>query len=282
MPLPADCAELAAVSGSVPMLKLLQQEHVAFTTRTSGKAAAGGHLPALQFLHSAACPMDWRADDAAAKRGDLPMLKFLHSIGHRLACYTLLISAAESGSVEVMAWLVERGAELRSFLLQMAAWCHHLQLCQYLFDKGCQWTADATDFLLALECLRELKWVLSQGIESTAEQQQQYEKLKAQELRTQQQQQHWDRAGERRHRGSMCGKRKRSAFDKFFRKVRSRTVHNSNPRSSEQRRAEQRRRRLSVCGKRKRAACKAVARVRYRSLHYNSSSAESDAALAVQ
>eukprot|EP00953_Heterococcus_sp_UTEX-ZZ885_P002329 1770-Heterococcus_DN1.PRE.1 len=135
----ADCA---AAGGSVAVLQLLQQLGVVFAASTSRQAAESGHLHVLQFLHSAACPIDSHADWAAAKRGDLPMLKFLHSIGHRIVRHTILIPAAESGSVEVMACLVQHGAELTASLLQLAAIHSHLQLCQYLFEQGCQWTAE--------------------------------------------------------------------------------------------------------------------------------------------
>jgi Ankyrin repeats (3 copies) len=131
----ADCA---AAGGSVAVLQLLQQLGVVFAASTSRQAAESGHLHVLRFLHSAACPIDSHADRAAAKRGDLPMLKLLHSIGHRIVRHTILIPAAESGSVEVMAWLVQHGAELTASLLQLAAIHSHLQLCQYLFEQGCQ------------------------------------------------------------------------------------------------------------------------------------------------
>jgi hypothetical protein len=129
---------------------------------------------ALQFLHSAACPMAWRAPGVAAERGDLPMLKFLHSIGCCAHSELLVYRAAESGSVEVMAWLVERGVELKAPLLKIAAMHSHLQLCQYLFEQGCQWTAEVTDSVLEFKRLSVLQWALSQSIEITAEQQQQY------------------------------------------------------------------------------------------------------------
>jgi hypothetical protein len=55
MQLPAGAAELAAASGSVPMLRLLQQKGVTFTSSTSCQAAASGHLGALQFLYNKDC-----------------------------------------------------------------------------------------------------------------------------------------------------------------------------------------------------------------------------------
>jgi hypothetical protein len=182
VPLPAGVAELAAENGSVPMLAHLQQEGVAFTARTSAKAAKSGHLPALQFLHSLACPIDWHAGDAAAERGDLPMLKFLHGAGLTVHRGLVLESAASGGSVEVMAWLLEGGAELSSDLLLRPAMHSHLQFCQYLHDQGCPWAAKSTDFLLTHKLLRPLEWALSQGVAFTAEQQQRFNKLMAEEL----------------------------------------------------------------------------------------------------
>jgi hypothetical protein len=78
---------------------------------------------------------------------------------------------------------VQRGAVLRSSLLETAALLHHLPLCQYLKDHGCSWTAHVTNFLLKHRLLRELEWGLSQGIELTAKQQQRYERVKAKQLK---------------------------------------------------------------------------------------------------
>jgi hypothetical protein len=198
--LPATIAEYAATSGSVAMLQLLQQEGVAFTARTSGKAAEGGHVHVLQFLHSSACPIDWRACNTAAERGDLPMLRYLQSIGCEVAHEFVVDSAAESGSVEVMAWLIDEcGAELMPSIMQTAAISHHLPLCQYLYDQGCPWSAETTEFLLKCKLLRELEWALSQGVVFTAKQLRRYERRKAKQLK----------AKADAEALSACGKRKR-------------------------------------------------------------------------
>jgi Ankyrin repeats (3 copies) len=152
-----------------------------------------------------ACPIDSYTAWAAAKHGDLPMLKFLYSIGHSVARYSMLQSAAESGSVELMAWLVEHGAVLEASVLSTAAVRNHLQLCQYLFERGCRLTANVTDFLLKSKQVSVLEWALSQSIEFTAEQQQQYEQLKvAEQLEAKAKA---DAEAQR----SVCGKRKRRA-----------------------------------------------------------------------
>jgi hypothetical protein len=203
MPLPAGVAELAAASGSVPMLLLLRQRGVEYTRSASCQAADSGHLRALQFLHNLDCLIGWDARCAAARRGHLSLLKFMHGTGRTISHKVIVDAAAESGSVEVMAWLLEeRGAERTPELLYIAATRCHEPLFDYLYTHGCPWSAELTEHYLQCDNLSALNWALSQGIEFTAEQQQRHEQLKAKQCEQQrcydEQQRRYDKLEARR------------------------------------------------------------------------------------
>jgi hypothetical protein len=136
MQLPADAAELAAASGSVPMLRLLQQKGVLFTSTTSCQAAASGHLGALQFLYIKVYVIGWDAVCAAAERGHLALLRFLHGVGYNMSHRRVVRAAVVGGSVEVMAWLLEHGVERTAELLYKAATSYHKPLLfSFLYEQ---------------------------------------------------------------------------------------------------------------------------------------------------
>jgi hypothetical protein len=85
--LPVDIDCFAARSGSVDMLKLLQQHGVLYTEQTAVAAISAKHLHVLKYLHSCGCVTCSAASTAAVAQRDLPILTFLYSI-----CYTMTLS----------------------------------------------------------------------------------------------------------------------------------------------------------------------------------------------
>eukprot|EP00953_Heterococcus_sp_UTEX-ZZ885_P000795 953-Heterococcus_DN1.PRE.4 len=190
MQLPADAAELAAASGSVPMLRLLHLKGVTFTSSTSCQAAASGHLGALQFLYNKDYVIGWDAVCAAAERGHLALLRFLHGVGYNMSHRRVVRAAVVGGSVEVMAWLLEHGVERTAELLYRAATSYHKLLFAFLYEQGCPWSVELTEFYLEHDDLHSLEWAVLQGVEFTAEQQQRYSKRKRKQAK---QQRHYDK-----------------------------------------------------------------------------------------
>jgi Ankyrin repeats (3 copies) len=124
----------------------------------------------LKYLHSQGCRTNWQTADAAAKCGALGIVKFLHSIQPDFNYQQALCSASGAGHLTVVLWLVEQGAELSSNVLFHAAVYGRLELCKYLMQHGCEWTAEITDS--AITCSPDLiPWAMSQGVELTTEQQ---------------------------------------------------------------------------------------------------------------
>jgi hypothetical protein len=154
----------------VEMLQLLQQHKVAFTAETAMKAVLPGRLHIVQYLLNQDCPTDGRTAVAAAECGALDILQFLHSSGYYIDFDSAVATASGGGHLKLVAWLEEQGAELSSDALKRAAIFGHIEVCEYLMQRGCVWTAEITDTCIV--CSRELiPWILSQGITLTAEQQ---------------------------------------------------------------------------------------------------------------
>ncbi|KXZ41360.1 hypothetical protein GPECTOR_522g508 [Gonium pectorale] len=132
-------------------------------------AAAKGHLPVLQALHAAGRLGHVRdTARAAARYGHLHVLRWLVEEALGLDAVPLdeelFAAAAASGSVELMAWLRERGCpwDARAFTAGAASGC--VAALEWLAERGCPMPDDespivdavkAEDFVV-LECLQRL------------------------------------------------------------------------------------------------------------------------------
>jgi hypothetical protein len=94
-------------------------------------------------------------------------------------------AAALGGSVEVMAWLFEHGAERTAELLYKAATSYHEPLFSFLYEHGCPWSVELTELYFERDDMHSLDCVVSQGVEFTAEQQQRYSKRKTKQAKQQ-------------------------------------------------------------------------------------------------
>jgi hypothetical protein len=112
----------AAEAGKLDVLQWTKQKGVPFTTKTMEHAAgAVNHhhhaIPTMQYLLHQGCPID--TDD----------------------CYS---AAVVKGSVHVLEWLTqEHSAVFAEESLQVAAYEGHIDVCAYLRQQGCPWTAAA-------------------------------------------------------------------------------------------------------------------------------------------
>jgi hypothetical protein len=168
--LPADIADCAAASGSVEMLRLLQQHKVVFTAETSLRAVKLGRLYLLKYLHKQGCPTHWKTVAAAASCGALGIIKLLHSTQSNFSYDLAFCRASGAGHLNIVVWLAEQGGQPSSSALLHAAIYGQQEVCKYLMERGCEWTADIIDGTIT--CSPELiPWALSQGVTLTAEQQ---------------------------------------------------------------------------------------------------------------
>ncbi|KXZ45253.1 hypothetical protein GPECTOR_56g349 [Gonium pectorale] len=133
----------------------------------SAWAATQGHLHVLQALHAAG----WRLDAqvvsrCAASGGHLHVVAWLvetPDLGVALDG-ELFCCAAQSGSVELLAWLRERGCPWDSRAVTAAARSGCVAALEWLAERGCPMPEDGSPFkeaaravdMLTLECLRQL------------------------------------------------------------------------------------------------------------------------------
>jgi hypothetical protein len=171
--LPAGIDCFAARSGSVDMLKLLQQQGVLFAEQTAVAAIAAKHLLVLQYLHSQGCVISSSACDAAVVQRDLSILTFLYGIGQTLLPQATVKAAAKHGDPPLLAWSLQHGAELDEHCMVLAASSGQLFMCQLLAENGCPWTAAVTDAALQKQQTGILQWAVSAGIADLSERQQQ-------------------------------------------------------------------------------------------------------------
>ncbi|KXZ51850.1 hypothetical protein GPECTOR_11g289 [Gonium pectorale] len=171
----------AAFKGDVPALQYLLAEGAPSSDDAVSEAIRKNHLSALQAIHAAGRPIDGaKALMAAALRGHVHILAWL--VGESglaepqqlLGNAKLFAQAAQSGSIETMEWLQQRGCswweegqdggQPRSALPDLAAAGGHEPSIEWLVERGCPVPDDGKPYVSAgtrgdlatLRCLRRL------------------------------------------------------------------------------------------------------------------------------
>ncbi|KXZ41054.1 hypothetical protein GPECTOR_897g147 [Gonium pectorale] len=125
-------------------------------------AAGGRHLAVLQALHVAGWPIDRYMADAtceAAKKGHLQVLSWLLEVQwvepllDVVLDESLFAAAAGSGSVELLAWLRERGCRWSGYTFVRAAESGCAAAMEWLAEEGCpvevSWGSRGSELALA-------------------------------------------------------------------------------------------------------------------------------------
>jgi hypothetical protein len=162
----------AAIGGSIAVLAWLKQQGVTLTEEACTAAARHCQLPVLQYLHAEGVSMSEHVRHLAAASGDLVMLKWAHE--HICSSYDdddddICRAAAQSGNVELMAWLLEQpGIQLTAEAMQEAAESRHRAMCEFLYTNYCPW--DKHCCLLAAQRIAKhgddaelLRWLRQHG-----------------------------------------------------------------------------------------------------------------------
>jgi len=127
----------------------------------------------------------------AAESGHLTLVRWLHEERHVFIDVTTTDWAVKADNIELMQYVMEKGAELTDNTLRLAAkygsknmvqWLHdehripwssdvctgaaengHLSLLQYLHLRGCEWDDDTTDKAAEEGHLDVLQWAIENG-----------------------------------------------------------------------------------------------------------------------
>jgi Ankyrin repeats (3 copies) len=133
-----------ASSGNVEMTAWVkQQPGVTCRRRAMAAAAAQGHTAVCEFLHAEGCPWDSSACSSAARNNHVDTLRWLREHDCFWNSDQSLIHAAEAGSVQVLAYMLEQGvvidAASLTHLLSAAGAFNQLAAAQWLRQQGAVW-----------------------------------------------------------------------------------------------------------------------------------------------
>ncbi|PNH09956.1 Ankyrin repeat domain-containing protein [Tetrabaena socialis] len=168
-PLAPVAACSAARHGNVDALQFLlaQGVHLGWSDSCATYSAAQfGHLAALKVLHAHGARIAPTAAEGAASGGHLPVVAWLvETLGAAVALTAdVTVSAAKSGSVELLAWLHQHGCPWSASVFVAAAGTGSEELLEWLVEHGCPMGDDGRPYQRALEntdlamlrCLRRL------------------------------------------------------------------------------------------------------------------------------
>ncbi|KXZ47243.1 hypothetical protein GPECTOR_37g249 [Gonium pectorale] len=139
--------------------------------RAAEGAVHSGNAAALQYLLAGAAPEGSRhsasAATAAAAVGDLAALQTVCAAGWRVDARRAGLLAAAGGHVAVLAWLVEALGEeavgLDSDLLNGAAGAGSVELLAWLRERGCEWDGRTFAHAARSGCEAALEWLAERG-----------------------------------------------------------------------------------------------------------------------
>ncbi|KXZ45254.1 hypothetical protein GPECTOR_56g350 [Gonium pectorale] len=135
------------------------------------KTAGSGNTAAVLFLAERGHQGDndegiGLASAWAATQGHLHVLQALHAAGWRLDAQVVSRCAASGGHLHVVAWLVETpglGAPLDEELFCCAARSGSVELLAWLRERGCPWDGRAVTAAAESGCVAALEWLAEQG-----------------------------------------------------------------------------------------------------------------------
>ncbi|GFR45438.1 hypothetical protein Agub_g6817 [Astrephomene gubernaculifera] len=166
-PLTEGAVEVAVRSNRVGTLEYLLSEcNFMPESRCVDTAAEDGHLDVLKVLHAHGESIGgiW----CAARGGHLHVVSWLveEVLGERVlwGCPWMMGFAAQSGNLELLRWLRERGCPWNEYTLNRAAEAGCEEALEWLVKQGCPWeemggaytTAARQGDLLTMRCLRRL------------------------------------------------------------------------------------------------------------------------------
>ncbi|KXZ42677.1 hypothetical protein GPECTOR_125g510 [Gonium pectorale] len=172
----ASCAASAAERpDAVSRLTWLRARGYPADVKAVMRAANAGNMPALRYLLSEAGvrqsdPAHPPSSSVTFNAEHLQPLEALHAAGWLLDAGRLAQLAAEGGRLHVLAWLVEtfQGAEagsvrLNADLFRKAARSGSVELLAWLRERGCAWDEGIWEMAAGAGCEEALEWLAERG-----------------------------------------------------------------------------------------------------------------------
>jgi len=156
----ANACAAAAASGHLHVLRWLREHDCPWSHRTCTAAAGNGHLGVLKWARAHDCPWDaetcgvaahgqhasvvrWAVDNGCPVSRDALLCRgssrWLVENGHVAADNSACWSAAYSGDLPLLQWLISRGCLLHGMIIASAASGGHLEILKWAREEGCPW-----------------------------------------------------------------------------------------------------------------------------------------------
>ena len=146
----------AAYRGHLEVIKYLRSESYFWDEGTCYFAAAGGHLEVLQWVRANGCPWNENTLHAALKNNHLEVYKWAKDNG----CPTddsICWAAAKIGNLELVRETYRRTC--RRMVCNWAAKGGHMDILNYLRERGCVWDETVTSGAAKGGHFELLKWL---------------------------------------------------------------------------------------------------------------------------
>ena len=160
----------AARGGHLDLLKWARAQGCPWDVKTCQKAARGGHLLLMEWARAQGCPWDKQLSWTAVASGRLDVLDWMTTQGYPWDLECMWTAAAWTGRREVIQWSLARGlgswqptppGALR--LTQAAALQGHLEMLQWLRERGCPWDERTCAAAACGGHLALLRWARANG-----------------------------------------------------------------------------------------------------------------------
>jgi hypothetical protein len=136
-----------------------------YTDVTMTSAARYNRLAELQYLHRQGCVWPAGLLETAAASGHLELLRWCHEHGCSFREAKVAPAyAAQSGNVELMAWVLQQPAtQLSVRVMKAAAVNGRLAMCTFLHAQQCPWDTSSTSAAACHGHLDVLRWLCDNG-----------------------------------------------------------------------------------------------------------------------
>jgi hypothetical protein len=135
-------SDWCAKGGHINVLWWLKQQGTDFDAKTMSSAAMNGQESTCAYLHSEGCSWDAFSPYAAAVGKHWGTVRWLHEHGCPWSFVMSCLAAAEQGSIDNMAYMLQQGvvcAYVLSEMLNSAGANGHLAAAQWVRQRGAEW-----------------------------------------------------------------------------------------------------------------------------------------------
>jgi hypothetical protein len=150
--------------GDIATLAAAHNLGMEYTAAIVAGAAQCNKLAEVQFLYSQGCPWCPYLLAEALQSGRYELVRWCHEHGCSSGGIDAACTAAESGNIELLAWVLQQpGVKLHMTVMSYAAYYGHLPLCKHLYELQCPWYPRLASDIAEHGNLELLRWLMANG-----------------------------------------------------------------------------------------------------------------------